>query len=299
MRLGDAVALGRLRLIRDGSFDDLALVGPDAANALVYAVDERAIDRLGSSPAAAIITTPELAERVDKALAVATSERPEEAFYAVHRALHETGDFYWRDFATVIDPSAKVHARAYVAPRGVRIAARVEIEPTVTVHERVAIGEDAIVRAGTVLGAEGFEFKGPAMRQGRASRAARDYGERNQRVPHAGSVEIGARVEIQAGCTVDRSLFKLATTIGDDTKLDNLIHVAHSVRIGRNCLITAGTIIAGSVTIGDEVWIGPGSVISSGVRIGDRAAVVIGSTITRDVGAAERISSDLKTFRLP
>jgi UDP-3-O-[3-hydroxymyristoyl] glucosamine N-acyltransferase len=299
MRLGDVVALGRLRLVREGSFDDLGLIGPNSANALAYAVDERAIERLGASPVAALVTTPELAERVDGAIGVATADRPEEAFYAIHRALHEKGDFYWRDFATVIHPTAKVHPRAYVAERGVRIGARVEIEPNVTIHERVTIGEDAIVRAGTVVGAEGFEFKGPAMRQGRASRAARDYGSRNERVPHAGSVEIGARVEIQATCTIDRSLFRLATAIGEDTKLDNLVHVAHSVRIGRNCLITAGTIIAGSVMIGDEVWIGPRSVISSGVRIDDRAAIVIGSTITRDVAAGERISSDLRTFRLP
>jgi UDP-3-O-[3-hydroxymyristoyl] glucosamine N-acyltransferase len=299
MRLADVAATGRLRVVRDGSFDDLGLIGPSSPTALVYAVDERAITKLGSAPAAAVLTTPDLAERVGGSVGLATSDRPEESFFVIHRTLHERGDFYWRDFATSVDPTAVIHERAYVAPRNVRIGARVEIEPNVTVHERVSIGEDSIVRAGSVLGSEGFEFKGPAMRQGRATRAGRDYGARNERVPHAGSVEIGARVEIQAGCTVDRSLFKLPTAIGADTKLDNLIHVAHSVRIGRNCLITAGTIIAGSVTIGDEVWIGPGSVISSGVRIGDGAAVVIGATITRDVPAGTRVASDLKTYRLP
>lgn len=299
MRLSDAAAPARLRIVRDAEFDDLGLLGPGASGALVYAAEERSLAKLGASGAAAVVTTAELAERVPAPLGLAISERPERDFYAIHRALHETGDFYWRDFTSEIDRSAKIDERAYVAPRNVRIGARAVIEPNVTILERVAIGEDSIVRAGTVLGSEGFEFKGPAMRQGRASRADRDYGPRNERVVHAGSVRIGARVEIQALCGVDRSLFRAATSIGDDTKLDNLVHVAHSVRIGRNCLITAGTIIAGSVRIGNDVWIGPGSVVSSGVTIDDGAAIVIGSTITRDVAAGTRIASDLKTYRLP
>src|SRR5258706_164959 len=179
------------------------------------------------------------------------------------------------------------------------LGARVVVEPNATVLERVAIGQDTIIRAGAVLGSEGFEFKGPAMRQGRATRAEWDYGKTNVAVPHAGSVELGARVEIQANSTVDRSLFRLPTRIGDDTKIDNLVHVAHSVRIGSRCLIAAGATLAGSVVVGDEVWIGPHAVISSGVRLGDRSAIVLGSTITKDVAPEERVASDLRVFRLP
>jgi UDP-3-O-[3-hydroxymyristoyl] glucosamine N-acyltransferase len=267
---------------------------------LVYLVEEEALRRLERTPgAAAVITTAELADRVPSSLGLAVADHAEDAFYAVHRALMERTDFYWKSFPTEIHPSASVHERAWVEPRNVRIGPRVVIEPNATILERVIVGEDSIVRAGTVLGSEGFEFKGPAMRQGRASRATRDYGARNLRVPHAGSVVIGARVEIQASCAIDLSLFRAPTSIGDDTKLDDLVFIAHSVRIGRNCLIVAGSVIAGSATIGDEVWIGPGSVISSGVRIGDGAAIVLGSTITRDVPAGTRISSDLKTYELP
>jgi UDP-3-O-[3-hydroxymyristoyl] glucosamine N-acyltransferase LpxD len=217
----------------------------------------------------------------------------------VHRWLHSSSEFYWRDFATVIDPRARVHDRAYVAPRNVRIGARAVVEPNATKLDRGSLGEETIVRAGAVLGSEGFEFKGPAMRQGRASRAEWDYGTTNVAVPHAGSVEIGARVEIQANSTVDRSLFRMPTRIGDDTKIDNLVHVAHSVRIGSRCLIAAGVTLAGSVVIGDKVWIGPHAVVSSGVHLGDGCAIVIGSTITKDVAPGERVASDLHVYRLP
>ena len=300
MKLSEAAAHAALRVLRDADFDDLALLGASVGRVLVYAGDARALDRLRkTSAAAAVVTTAELADQVPSSLGLATADRPEPAFYDLHRRLHTSTDFYWRDFATAIDPSAHVHKRAYVAPRNVRIGARVVVEPSATILERVAIGDDAIVRAGAVLGAEGFEFKGPAMRQGRATRAAWDYGKTNAAVPHAGSVELGARVEVQANSTVDRSLFRLPTRIGDDTKIDNLVHVAHSVRIGSRCLIAAGATLAGSVTVGDEVWIGPHCVISSGVRLGDGAAVVIGSTITRDVAPGERVASDLRVYRLP
>jgi len=300
MRLSEIARLAPVRVVRDAQFEDLGLLGSADDAILVYLVEEHAIRRLERTPGAvAVITTAELADRVPSGLGLAVADRAEDAFYAAHAALMEKTEFYWKSFPTEIHPTASVHQRAWIEPRNVRIGPRAVIEPHVTIFERVVVGEDSVVRAGTVIGSEGFEFKGPAMRQGRASRETRDYGARNRRVPHAGSVLIGARVEIQASCTIDLSLFRAPTTIGDDTKLDDLVFVAHSVRIGRNCLIVAGSVIAGSATIGDEVWIGPGSVISSGVRIGDGAAVVLGSTITRDVPPGMRISGDLKTYELP
>jgi UDP-3-O-[3-hydroxymyristoyl] glucosamine N-acyltransferase len=300
MKLSDAAAHAPLHIVRDADFDDLAFLGATTGHVLVYAGDARALERLAkTSAAAAVVTIAALADAVPLPLGLAVADHPETAFYDLHRWLHASSEFYWRDSATVIDPSARVHERAYVAPRNVRIGARVVIEPNASILERVTVGDDAIVRAGAVIGSEGFEFKGPAMRQGRATRANWDYGQTNVAVPHAGSVEIGARVEIQANSTVDRSLFHAATRIGDDTKIDNLVHVAHSVRIGSRCLIAAGATLAGSVVVGDEVWIGPHAVISSGVHLGDRSAIVIGSTITKDVAPDERVASDLRVYRLP
>jgi UDP-3-O-[3-hydroxymyristoyl] glucosamine N-acyltransferase len=300
MKLGEATPHVSLRLVRDAEFEDLALLGASAGRVLVYAGDARSLERLAKTSAAvAIVTTAALADSVPTSLGLAVADHPEAAFYDLHRWLHASSDFYWRDIATVIDPSARVHERAYVAPRNVRIGPRVVIEPNAAILERVALGEDTIIRAGAVVGSEGFEFKGPAMRQGRATRAEWDYGTTNVAIPHAGSVEIGARVEIQANSTVDRSLFRLPTHIGDDTKIDNLVHVAHSVRIGSRCLIAAGATLAGSVVVGDEVWIGPHAVISSGVHLGDRSAIVLGSTITKDVATGERVASDLRVYRLP
>ena len=286
--------------MRDAKFADLALVGHAGPEALVYANDARALKQLErQSHVAAVITTPELTGSVIGATGVATAEDPETAFYALHAWLAAHTDFYWSDFPTEIDRSAAIHERAYIAPRNVRIGPRVIVEPNATILERVTIGEDSIIRAGAVLGVQGFEFKGPASRQGRASRAGRDYGTTNTSIPHAGSVALGERVEIQANTTIDRSVFRVPTSVGDDTKIDNLIHIAHNAHIGERCLIAACAMIAGSVTLEDDVWIGPSAVISSGVRIGRGAAIVIGATITKDVAPGERVASDLRVYRLP
>src|SRR6266699_4594822 len=185
MKLSAVTKRPTLPVVRDADFDDLSLLGAIDGRVLVYAGDARSLERLArTTAAAAVVTTAELADEVPPSLGLATADHPAAAFYDLHRWLHSSSDFYWRDFPSTIDPSARVHERAFIAPRSVRIGARAVVEPNATVLERVTIGDDAIVRAGAVLGSEGFEFKGPAMRQGRTARrigrdrcAGRDPGE--------------------------------------------------------------------------------------------------------------------------
>ncbi|HEY8807961.1 MAG TPA: UDP-3-O-(3-hydroxymyristoyl)glucosamine N-acyltransferase [Candidatus Limnocylindria bacterium] len=297
MRLREAAGIAGWNVVRDGEFSDLALASHADVRSLVYAAAAGLIEGLATHRPAAVVTTPAAASRVPDGIALATSDDPERAFYELHAALMKTG-FYWTDAPSRIDGSARIDPAAHVAARNVVIGAGCVIEPNVTILERVVLGSGVIVRAGAVLGAEGFEFKGPAMRQGRLSRADTVYGGVTA-IPHAGSVWIGDRVEIQANSTVDRSVFREPTRIGADTKVDNLVHVAHNVQIGERTFITAGVTIAGSAHIGNEVWLGPGAVISSGVTIGDGAAVVIGTTVTRDVAPGARVANNLRLYKLP
>ena len=300
MRLSAAADLAGWRVTRDGDFADLALASRAGPGTLIQLSDGSLLAPALRRGPAAIVTTAALAGDVPDTVALAVAADPEGAFYRLHAALQKTG-FYWTDApdsTDQIDPSARISDHAWIAPRNVIIGPGCVIEPNATIQERVTLGRDVIVRSGAVLGAAGFEFKGAAMRQGRASRSANVY-DGVVAVGHAGSVWIGDRVEIQANCTVDRSIFGAPTRIGADTKLDNLVQVAHNVRIGERTLIAAGVTIAGSADIGDEVWIGPGAVISSGVTIGDGAAIVIGTTVTRDVAAGTRVANDLKLYKLP
>jgi len=284
-----------LRVERDGSFSDLGLLSHAQAGQLVYVRDASALEGAPVLAAFCVLSPIELVSKIGATAGLATAADAERAFYRVHEYLARETDFYWRDFASEIDPSARIHPRAFVAERGVRVGPRVVIEANATVLERVSIGADTIVRAGAVLGGEGFEFKARAVHQHRWGKEAETI-DGVQAITHAGSVVVGARVEIQANTVVDRALFRRPTRIGNESKIDNLVHIAHSVEIGERCLIVAGAIIAGSASIGDDVWIGPGAVVSSGVRVGDRASVVLGTRVVRDVAADSRVSGDLRVF---
>lgn len=102
------------------------------------------------------------------------------------------------------------------------------------------------------------------------------------RMPHFGCVSIGDDVEIGRNTCIDTGVFG-ETIIGDGTKIDNLVHIAHNVSIGKNCLIVAGAIIGGSVTIGDNCFIGIGAMIRDGVIIGDDVTIGMGAVVINDV----------------
>lgn len=109
-------------------------------------------------------------------------------------------------------------------------------------------------------------------------------------VTNAGYVHIGDRVTIGAHSAVDRSVWKKPTFIDDDTHIDNLVHVAHNVRIGKRCLIIAGTVLGGSCVIGDDVFIGIGARIRPGIHIGDGAFIGMSVTVLEDVPAGARLT---------
>jgi acetyltransferase-like isoleucine patch superfamily enzyme len=143
------------------------------------------------------------------------------------------------------------------------------IHPTAFVdYEHISGGLFLTVGANSTIGGEGFGYSG------------------DKKMPHIGKVVLGECVEIGSNCCIDRGCLS-NTVIGDYVKLDNLVHIAHGVKIGEGTKIAAHTMIAGSVTIGKNVWIGPSVSIINGVTIGDNAYIGIGTNIIKDVPAGE------------
>lgn len=279
MRLAETSSIVPLTVLRDAAFASLGFVTHRAAAMLVFLESERFLESLRENPAVtAVITTPLLAEQIPAGLGVALSDAPRRDFYLLHNHLAEHTTFYWQDFPTEIAADAVISPMACVAADNVQIGRRAVIEPHVTILPHTIIGDDVILRAGTVIGAQGFQFI-------RIADAVLP-------VVHAGGVWLHDRVEVQANGVIARALFGGFTELGEDTKLDSLVYVAHQVRIGRRCLVGAGAAITGSVTIGDDVWIGPNAAISSEVAIGDGAYVTIGSVVTRDVAAGQRVTGN-------
>jgi UDP-3-O-[3-hydroxymyristoyl] glucosamine N-acyltransferase len=101
-------------------------------------------------------------------------------------------------------------------------------------------------------------------------------------MPHSGNVVIEENVQIGSFVCIDRAV-KGSTIIGAGTKIDNLVHIAHGAKIGKNCLIVAGSVIGGSAEIGDNCFIGINASIKNKVKIGNNVTVGMGAIVLKDV----------------
>ena len=173
----------------------------------------------------------------------------------------------------VVHPEAEIDASASIGPNSTIgkciIGPKTKIHGNCYLYDGVEIGEEVVIEAGVVLGAEGF---------GLAKNSEGAW----ERFPHLGGVRLSNRVEVGAGSTIDRGAIQ-DTVIGEGTKISKAVHISHNVRVGRHCLITGAVCIAGSTIIGDHVWISPGATILNKLSIGDHAFVAIGATVTQSI----------------
>lgn len=209
-----------------------------------------------------------------------------------------------------VDPSATLGEDVHVGPfavigRGARIGARTVVEPHVVIGAGVVVGPDTILRAhvslregvqvgarvvlhdGVVVGSDGFGF-------------ARRPDGTHRKIPQTGRVVIEDDVEIGAQSAVDRPAVG-ETRIGCGTKIDNLVQIAHGVRIGRNVLLAAQVGIAGSTTLDDDVIMAGQSGSTGHVHLGRGAIIGAKSAVTKDVAAGEHVAGipavDLSEWR--
>lgn len=101
-------------------------------------------------------------------------------------------------------------------------------------------------------------------------------------MPHLGNVVIEDGVALHNNVCIDRAVVG-STVIGAGSKIDNLVHVAHGVKIGKNCLIVSGVVFGGSVEVGDYCFIGMNASIRQKVRIGKNCVIGAGAVVTKDV----------------
>lgn len=159
--------------------------------------------------------------------------------------------------------------------RNCRIGKGSIIHPNVTIYPNVSIGRETVIHSGTVIGADGFGYVFDGNKQ--------------VKIPQVGRVEIGDHVEIGANCCVDRATFG-STVIECYVKLDNLVHIGHNCRIGKNTVIVGCVGISGSVDIGANCIIAGQSGVADHVRIGDRTTVMAKTAVFKDVPPDSRVS---------
>jgi len=158
---------------------------------------------------------------------------------------------------TEVGSGTKIHPSVSIG-RNVKIGKNCLIFPNVSIMDDVTIENNVIIQSGTVIGSFGFYYK--------------NRGTHFDRLNSNGGVLIEKNVEIGANCTIDKGVTAV-TTVGEGTKIDNLVQVGHDTYIGKKCLIAAQAGIAGCVKIGDEVTIWGQVGIASGISIGNKTTL--------------------------
>jgi UDP-3-O-[3-hydroxymyristoyl] glucosamine N-acyltransferase len=141
------------------------------------------------------------------------------------------------------------------------------IHPRVTLYRRSRIGRNCILHSGVVIGGDGFGFATSGMR--------------HEKIPQVGIVRIEDDVEIGSGTTIDRAALG-ETVIGEGTKIDNLVQIAHNVRIGRHCLIVSQVGVSGSTEIGDHSVLGGQAGTYGHLSIGPATLLAARGVLTKD-----------------
>ena len=250
----------------------------DASEESVSFCSKKSVDALEiirNSKARVIICSNELAfaeeDYQDRTLIVVSN--PRLAFIRVMREYFGEKVAFGIHPTAVIDEEAEIHPNVYIGPHcyisKCEIGEGTIIYGNVYTYPNVTIGENVIVHAGTVIGADGFSYE------------RNEKGEL-EKFPHIGGVVVEDDVEIGSNVSIDRGTMG-NTIIGQGTKIDNLCHIAHNVVIGKHCMIIAQSMIGGSTIIGDYCYIAPCACLRDSIEVGKNALIGMGSVVTKNV----------------
>jgi UDP-3-O-[3-hydroxymyristoyl] glucosamine N-acyltransferase len=281
---------GRLEGNGEARVSAIAPIDRATTGQLSFLADARYASMLSESRASVVLVSPELSGTPGPAVeARIVVDKPHEAMLAILPALYVAAPR-----TPGIDPTARIGRGARIGSSvsigpyvvigaGAVIGDRVQLDahcvvgdgatigedchlyPAVTVYSGSSLGARVVAHAGVRLGSDGFGY---VFAHGG-----------HQKIPHVGRCVIENDVEIGANTTIDRGSID-DTVVGAGTKIDNLVMIAHNVRIGRLCLIMSQVGIAGSSRIGDgcilagQVGVGGHLTIGDGVRVGGQGGVI-------------------------
>jgi UDP-3-O-[3-hydroxymyristoyl] glucosamine N-acyltransferase len=276
---------------------DLASLGHAEHDDLSVFCDAGHADAFGASRAAAIVTSERLSRLPHNGCAILLCDDPRLAFARIstlfyprmaglggcHSASHVAADAILGAGVevgpgAVIEPGAMVGAASRIGANtvigaGVEIGESCAIGPNCSISHAL-IGHHVVIASNSSIGGEGFGFA--PSRSGMT------------KLGQLGRVVIGNHVDIGNNVCIDRGSLG-DTVIGDGTALDNLVHVAHNVHIGKGCVFAGQAGVAGSTIIGDYVMVGGQAAIKDHLTIGTGARIAGKSGVIRDVADGETV----------
>ncbi len=195
--------------------------------------------------------------------------------------------------SAVIDPTVQIPKKIKIGPnviieKNVKLGEKCVIGANSVLHYNSIVGNNAIIKSNSVIGGTGFGYV--------LNNETKEY----EQIRHFGKVIIKDNVHIGSCTCIDRGSLS-DTIIEDNVRIDNLVHIAHNVHIGKNSMVIACSMIAGSVKIGENCWVAPSASIRNGISIGDNSTVGLGSVVTGSVKDNKVVlgapAVDMETFK--
>lgn len=271
-------------VIRDSEFDWLGVTAEEyeGRKVLTFLNDEKYIEEVKNNKSiTSIITTLKIANKIKNLnVGILVSENPKRDFFELHNKLVEE-NFYFIKEKNKISSKSLISPRTTIGGYNIEIEENVLIEDNVTIYPNTVIKKNSVIRAGSRIGGNGFEFS--------------RFENKIVSIIPGGKVIIDKNVEIQNNVCIDRGIFG-DTYIGENVKVDNLVHIAHDVRLGKNSFVVACTLIGGRVITGENSYLGPNCTVKNGLRLGKNSKVSMGAVVPKNVNDNETVTGN---FAIP
>jgi UDP-3-O-[3-hydroxymyristoyl] glucosamine N-acyltransferase len=280
----------------------IASLGEARSGDLTFIAAVSGSELLADLKASAIVCARSCAASAPLGIAVLIADKPKDSFACVARAMFPSSLRAESEHAVSDQNGSAYVSGSAVLEAGVLVSAGAVIGGGVTIGTGTIIGPNAVISAGCQIGRDCSIGAGatvsnaligdrvvlhPGARIGQDGFGFVPGKSGLEKMPHIGRVIIQDDVEIGANSAIDRGMLD-DTCIGQGTKIDNLVQIAHNVRIGRNCVIAGLCGLSGSVTLGDWVMLGGAAGIADHVTIGDAAQIAARSGVMNDVPAGEK-----------
>jgi UDP-3-O-[3-hydroxymyristoyl] glucosamine N-acyltransferase len=295
-------AVARAEVAPDRRISGIAPLDRAAPGELAFLQSPKYAAQFAATHAGICLTTERFAAQAPAHVAVLVTPAPYRAFVAVAQALYPgamrpSSLFEARGVSpsALVHPSARLEAGVVIDPAAVvgpraEVGAGTTICPTAVIGPDVRIGRDCVIGAGAtivhaLIGDRVIVHPGARIGQDGFGYLPGPRG--HAKIPQVGRVIIQDAVEIGANTCIDRGAIR-DTVIGEGTKIDNLVQIAHNVEIGRHCVLASYTGISGSCSIGDHVMMGGRVGVTDNITIGAGAMIAAGSGVMSNIPAGEK-----------
>ena len=273
----------------DRQVSAVAPLGSAGAGDVAFLGDRKFIVALGQTRAGCVIVPASALEAVPADAAMIVTDEPHAGWARASTAFHRVVGLHAADRNEAAEDDTVVFEPGVVIGAGARIGRGTRIGANSVIGPGVQIGRDCVIGCNVSVG---FALIGDRVRLMSGARIGEaGFGAARSKtgpvdVPQLGRVILQDGVTVGANSCIDRGAYD-DTVVGENTKIDNLVMIAHNCVIGRNCLLAAHTGISGSCIVGDDVIFGGQAGIGDHIRIGEGARVAGGAGVLADIPPGE------------